>query len=73
MSNPAMAARLSKAGNPRNYCPDCLYRTATGPHVGNFTPCPRHIDARFPQCTCTNNGDYCARCNALLELKEQTR
>jgi hypothetical protein len=67
--NVAQSVRLAKAANPQNYCPDCLYRTATGNRTGNYTYCPRHIDKRFPECICTNNGDYCGQCNAAPEAK----
>ena len=70
--NVAQSVRLAKAGNPQNYCPDCLYRTATRGRTGNYTLCPKHAAIRFPRCTCANNGDLCGRCNAAYELKEQT-
>ena len=72
--NVAMLARLDKERHPQNYCPvsGCLYRTAAvSPYVGNSTLCPKHIQKLYPECTCENNGDYCDRCNALVELREQ--
>ena len=71
--NVAMLMRLDKKRHPQNYCPvpACLYRTSGAGITGNATPCPRHITELFPTCTCENNGDYCNRCNALVELREQ--
>ena len=71
--NTAMLQRIAKEKTPENFCPvaSCLYRTCTGNKHGNYTPCPKHIAIRFPECTCTNNGGYCDRCNALVELREQ--